>query len=104
MKETTTQKANADTAGRANNDLLACPFCGGEAAHNTMRTSDKETIRLNGQDEFYGVNCIKCGTNNRGFIGHRTSDDALNTGIPGHANTGIYTPRKVLINKSRIQQ
>lgn len=56
--------------------LAACPFCGGEAAHNTMRTSDRETIRLNGQDTFYGVNCIHCGTNNRGLLGYLTPDEA----------------------------
>ena len=54
------------------NILLACPFCGGNAAHNMMRTSDKETIRLNGQDEFYGVNCTSCGVSNRGLLGYKT--------------------------------
>lgn len=57
-------------------ELGACPFCGGPAAHNTMRTTDRETIRLNGQDTFYGVNCIHCGTNNRGLLGYLTPGEA----------------------------
>ena len=60
----------------AGTQLLDCPFCGGEAASNTMRTSDKDLIRLNGQDEFYGVNCIICGANNRGLVGYKTQEAA----------------------------
>ena len=57
-------------------ELLPCPFCGGEAAANTMRTSCKDIIRLNGQDEFYGVSCASCGANSRGIIGSKTQKEA----------------------------
>lgn len=56
--------------------LQPCPFCGGEAAHNTLRTSDATTIRMNGQDTFYGINCITCGSNNRGLLGFKTPTQA----------------------------
>lgn len=56
--------------------LKPCPFCGGEAALNTMRTRCKDTIRLNGQDEFHGVNCILCGANTRGLVGQKTTEQA----------------------------
>jgi Zn ribbon nucleic-acid-binding protein len=74
--ENATPETTTDPAGRAMSDLLACPFCGGKAAHNTMRTSCKDTIRLNGQDEFYGVNCVSCGANNLGILGHATPEKA----------------------------
>lgn len=57
-------------------ELKPCPFCGGEAAMNTMRTSCKITIRLNGQDTFHGVNCIICGTSTLGIIGAKTEAEA----------------------------
>ncbi len=58
--------------------LLPCPFCGGEAAPNTTRTSDKEFIRLNGQDTYYAVNCIMCGAWNKGIAyGFRTPEKAV---------------------------
>lgn len=56
--------------------LLPCPFCGGEARPNTMRTSDQDTIRLNGRDTFHGVNCIKCGADTRGLLGAATPEQA----------------------------
>lgn len=54
---------------QAARELLPCPFCGGDAAFNTVRTSNKSVIRLNGTDTFYGVNCIACGVTTNGF-GH----------------------------------
>jgi hypothetical protein len=50
--------------------LAQCPFCGGEASHGTIRYSDV-TIREQGwnQDTFHYVNCIVCGSNNRGLVG-----------------------------------
>lgn len=56
--------------------LQPCPFCGGQASHNTIRTSCADTIRLNGQDTFYGINCIQCGANNRGLLGHKSPEQA----------------------------
>jgi hypothetical protein len=56
--------------------LLPCPFCGGEARPNTMRTSDKEMIRLNGRDTFHGVNCVMCGADTRGLLGSATPEQA----------------------------
>lgn len=49
-------------------ELKPCPFCGGEAAFNTTRTTCRETIKLNKRDTGYGVNCVVCGINNRGLV------------------------------------
>lgn len=58
-------------------ELRPCPFCGGESAFNSFRTSDRELTRLNKRDTGYGVNCIQCGVNNRGFVlGHETREAA----------------------------
>lgn len=57
-------------------DLLPCPFCGGKAAHNSLRTSCAATVRRNGQNTFYGINCITCGSNNRGLLGFKTPAQA----------------------------
>jgi hypothetical protein len=58
-------------------ELLPCPFCGGEAAPNSVRYS-ATMIREQGwkQDTFHGVNCTQCGTNNLGLVGHRTPAQA----------------------------
>lgn len=57
--------------------LKPCPLCGSEAALNTCRTSDREYIRLNGRDTGHGVNCIRCGLNNRGIaIGYASEQEA----------------------------
>lgn len=51
-------------------DLKPCPFCGGEAAYNTVRYSAAYVAEQEWeQDTFHGVNCITCGVNNRGMIG-----------------------------------
>jgi hypothetical protein len=57
--------------------LLACPMCGGDAALNKVTYSSK-TIREQhwGQDTFHGVNCIVCGLDNKGLVGHRTKEAA----------------------------
>jgi hypothetical protein len=58
--------------------LLPCPMCGSDAALNTCRTTESEFIRLNGRDTGYGVNCVACGLNNRGFAyGYTTADQAI---------------------------
>jgi len=58
-------------------DLLPCPFCGGEAAHGTITYSDK-TVKYQKWDQsvFYKVNCIICGANNLGLVGHITPEKA----------------------------
>lgn len=58
-------------------ELKPCPMCGGRAAHNTVRYS-QEHVNEQGwkQSEFYGVNCVSCGLNNKGIIGHRSPTDA----------------------------
>lgn len=57
--------------------LERCPFCGGEAAFGKTTYSSK-TIREQhwGQDTFHSVNCISCGTSNRGLVGYRTTAEA----------------------------
>lgn len=57
--------------------LLPCPFCEGEAAFSTHRTSNRETIRLNNRDSGFGVNCVACGIGTRVFdIGYSTEEKA----------------------------
>jgi Zn ribbon nucleic-acid-binding protein len=58
-------------------DLLPCPFCGGEAAHGTV-TYDSASARKQWwtQETFFSVNCVVCGVNNRGLVGHRTRQEA----------------------------
>lgn len=57
--------------------LKPCPFCGGEAAYNKVTYSDGMVEEQGwSQSTFHGVNCIHCGANNKGLIGHRTTDDA----------------------------
>lgn len=56
--------------------MLNCPFCGGEAAHGTMTTSNRYTIRLNGTRTFHFINCITCGANNKGLLGYKTIEQA----------------------------
>jgi len=57
--------------------IKPCPFCGGEAAPNTVRYSDP--MRRNGltQEVFHGVNCIYCGVCNRGTVGFLKEADAI---------------------------
>jgi hypothetical protein len=59
-------------------ELVACPFCGGAAAINQSRTTDRDFIRLNHRDIGYGVNCTGCGANNRvlGGMGYATQEAA----------------------------
>jgi hypothetical protein len=62
-------------------DLLACPWCRGEAsATGVIRYSksheawwqDGTQIR-----EAYFVNCMKCGVTNQGLCGHQTPQAAI---------------------------
>lgn len=59
--------------------LKPCPFCGGGAAVNTTRTTDREFIRLNGRDKGFGVNCVVCGVDNLGItrMGKATEAEAI---------------------------
>lgn len=51
--------------------LLPCPMCGGTAAANTVRYSAKHVAEQQWeQDTFHGVNCIACGLDNKGIVGH----------------------------------
>jgi hypothetical protein len=58
--------------------LKPCPWCGGEAAPNTI-TYDSAFVKDQGwnQDTFHGVNCISCGASNRGLVGFKTPDEAI---------------------------
>ena len=60
-------------------ELLPCPFCGGEAsAEGTVRYGDR-TVKENEWDQsvFHYCNCQSCGVSNRGLVGHRTKDEAI---------------------------
>ena len=58
-------------------ELKPCPFCGGEAAFNSHKTTNKEIIKLNKRDVGYGVNCVGCAANNIGIIlGYKTEEEA----------------------------
>lgn len=51
--------------------LLPCPICGGEAAFNTTVYSESHAKDQGWeQATFHGVNCVSCGINNRGLVGH----------------------------------
>lgn len=58
--------------------LLPCPFCGGEASGDSKVTySDRHAKEQGwGQATFFYVNCIRCGSDNKGIVGHHTRDDA----------------------------
>lgn len=57
--------------------LKPCPFCGGDAAHGTVRYSSTSIREQHlGQDTFHFINCVVCGTNNIGLVGHDTPDAA----------------------------
>ena len=58
-------------------ELKPCPFCGGEAAFGTTKYC-KSTVKEQGWDQstFHSVNCIICGTSNRGLVGHDTQESA----------------------------
>lgn len=58
-------------------ELKPCPMCNGEAALNKVEYSrDSDIAKANGQRVFHGVNCIVCGLNNRGIVGHKTEKEA----------------------------
>jgi Lar family restriction alleviation protein len=80
--------------------LKPCPFCGGEASVGTCQTSDTEFLRLNGLKDdhtFYSVNCITCGTNNRGICyGYKTKAEAIE-----HWNTRKW-PSKITGEEVKI--
>lgn len=73
LPQTTEQHSGADPALSNSTGLLACPMCGSEAAFNEVRYSSKMIREQNwGQDTFHGVNCTRCGLDNKGLVGHRT--------------------------------
>jgi len=77
MQTQMTENGAACGQSRSTAELERCPFCGSEAAHGTVTYSSK-TIREQhwGQDIFHFVNCISCGTSNRGLVGYRTPEKA----------------------------
>lgn len=59
-------------------NLLPCPFCGGECSTGTVKYADK-TVEEQGweQDTFYFANCMQCGAKNTGLVGHDTREAAI---------------------------
>jgi Zn ribbon nucleic-acid-binding protein len=57
--------------------LASCPFCDGEAADATVLYSE-ETQATNEWDQnlFFYVSCVRCGSCNRGLVGHKTPEAA----------------------------
>ena len=79
--------------------LLPCPFCGGEAALNTVRYGEKTVAEQEwDQDEFHGVNCVTCGVNNIGLRGHDSPEmatEAWNTRLAAQSAApvgGVWMP------------
>jgi len=65
--------------------LWNCPFCNGEASFGSIDYSTK-TVNENGwsQKKFYYVNCIRCGSDNKGLVGHTSETKAAR-----HWNTRV---------------
>lgn len=58
-------------------ELLPCPFCGGEASIGTTRISDKRTAELNERTNGFFINCKICGANNNCLhLGYATKEIA----------------------------
>ncbi len=74
----TDAKNEADSGASLSDAVLErCPFCGGAAAFGTVTYQAKSEIaRMNGQTVFHSVNCIECGSSNRGLIGYLSASDA----------------------------
>lgn len=72
--------------------LLPCPFCGGQASTGTIKYHTRsDIVRLNGQHIFHFANCIECGANNQGLIGHKTKEVARlkwNSRLGGGCSSG----------------
>jgi hypothetical protein len=73
-------KEEADEAV-ASHDLLACPFCGGEASSSGVVRYQpkheawwKDGTRIT---KAYFCNCLTCGTTNKGLVGHQTPEAAV---------------------------
>lgn len=59
--------------------LLPCPFCGGEASDCGEVRYDEKFAKREGwtQSTFYYCNCVGCGADNKGLVGHRTKLEAI---------------------------
>lgn len=59
--------------------LLPCPFCGGGASGDATIKYSEKYAKKQGWDQttFYYCNCIHCGANNQGIVGHLTRDAAI---------------------------
>lgn len=60
----------------ASHDLLACPFCGGEASSSgVVRYQPKHQAWWKDKTRItkaYFCNCLSCGTTNKGLLGHQS--------------------------------
>lgn len=63
----------------AQEKVSSCPFCGGEASDAGEVRYDTKHAKKEGwtQSTFFYCNCIACGTDNKGIVGHRTKADAV---------------------------
>lgn len=63
----------------SNEQPLSCPFCGGDSAIGTLTIRRWKDMRGRyGEYTGYAVNCIVCGTNNRGIAeGYKTEAQAV---------------------------
>lgn len=59
--------------------LLPCPFCGGEANGNATVTYCDAMVKKQKWDQatYYYCNCIMCGVQNMGMVGHKTREQAI---------------------------
>jgi hypothetical protein len=62
-------------------ELKPCPFCGGKASADGKIIYGKEHEAWwdDGSQilKAYFANCVKCGTSNRGILGHQTREKAI---------------------------
>lgn len=76
-KHAVAQSRAAEGGANFTDVLAACPFCGGVAAYGEVTYHERSDIaRLNKQTLFHSVNCIVCGTSNRGLVGFKTKEQA----------------------------
>jgi Lar family restriction alleviation protein len=59
--------------------LLPCPFCGGKASDAGEVKYDAKYAIKQGWEQatFFYCNCVACGADNKGIVGHHTKSDAV---------------------------